>query len=557
MEATLVDDVEQIMESTLVLSKLPAQGYFMGSQPSGDAWKPIRIIGHGHFGHVVLMRHRMSGMKAAMKVVPTKRTRPEYLDMEVYVYELAAEQGITHIPAIYGIHRDDRAVQLLLEFARGGDLRTAIKQVGALPVAIARRGARCLASGLHFLHSHGLVHRDVKPENVLLFPPSLHSRHISSQSGCDESPAVPDYRANTGIASRADECSGYAASAAAQACCLGPNTVMKLADFGLTKHASASKPLMATAGTLQYSAPEQLFPGNTGYHAPADMFALGLVVAQMLTGKHPYDGLKLDYSKCPGAMRAHVLSAWAKPSHRALALKLYYCKPDLGSERWAQVPPDARDFVSRCLERSAARRMTAVEALAHPWLAGCESGRKSRHRSSSVEMPCAPGMRRSHTAAAPASLSTSSHACPNSFSMPTMPTRGVHASVSAHLPMGSSTTPRLSHPNSMLRRHLTIQTSPATFAQGVQWQGQVATARPSPLVDTDEVPAQRDLMPSPLALSSATKTPTGPAHARLPGMGSRIQSDDMAEVFAFDRFCMSPQATPAAPQAQVAPAESM
>jgi len=134
----------------------------------------------------------------------------------------------------------DGALFLAMRYVEGTDLSALIAESGALEPARAARIVGQVAAALTAAHARGLVHRDVKPANVLI------------ATGDDEH--------------------------------------VYLADFGLTKHASSAAGLTKDGmfvGTLDYCAPEQI--RGEGADPRSDVYALGCVLYHSLTGRPPYE----------------------------------------------------------------------------------------------------------------------------------------------------------------------------------------------------------------------------------------------------------------------------
>ena len=165
---------------------------------------------------------------------------------------LAAAIEHPNLVPVHAAGEDDGQLFIVMRFIAGTDLRAVLAEEGALPPARAVEIASEVAAGLDAAHAAGLVHRDVKPANVLL-------------------------------ATDADRPSAY------------------LTDFGLTKEVSSQSGITTSGqwvGTVDYIAPEQLEHGRVDRRA--DVYALGCVLYQMLTGATPYSGTTIQ------KMWAHV-----------------------------------------------------------------------------------------------------------------------------------------------------------------------------------------------------------------------------------------------------------
>jgi len=163
---------------------------------------------------------------------PTTRTR--------LIQEARAAASLSHpgIVAVYDVAVDDEAAAVILELVEGETLADRIRREGALPARAAVRIAAEVAEALSHAHERGIVHRDVKAANVLL----------------------------------------------------GEDGEARLADFGIARLlAEEAQRLTDTgtiAGTLRYLAPEQLRGEPAG--PPADVYAVGVLLTEMLTGQPPY-----------------------------------------------------------------------------------------------------------------------------------------------------------------------------------------------------------------------------------------------------------------------------
>jgi eukaryotic-like serine/threonine-protein kinase len=204
-----------------------------------DRYRLVALIGEGGMAAVYRAVDTRLGRDVAVKVL-----HPEYARDQPFVQrfqqeaEFAASLGAhPNIVAIYDIGQDDALHYIVMELVEGRDLKDVIRERAPLEVAEAFGIARQVASALAFAHQRGLVHRDVKPQNIM----------------------VTD--------------AGNA----------------KVTDFGIARSLSASQ-LTRTGmviGTAHYFAPEQA-QGKPA--APSsDIYSLGVVLYEMLTAHLPFE----------------------------------------------------------------------------------------------------------------------------------------------------------------------------------------------------------------------------------------------------------------------------
>ena len=205
----------------------------------------IRELGQGGMAAVYLARRRSTGRLVAIKAV-----RARYMDdadaLQRFTREAATVAGLDHpnIVRTESIEQiDDRAVAIIMQHVPGGTLREWLREHGSLGAEHAESILRDVASALGYAHRHGIVHRDVKPENVFL--DADHGRALLSDFG---------------IARRID------------------------GDVGITL-------LGAALGTPQYMSPEQI--DGQLVDGRSDIYSLGVLGWELLTGRRPWAGESL------------------------------------------------------------------------------------------------------------------------------------------------------------------------------------------------------------------------------------------------------------------------
>jgi len=199
-------------------------------------YRLIQRLGRGGFAEVYLGEHIHLKTLVAVKVLLTQLTQET---VETFRREAQTIARLRH-PSIVQVHDfgiEDDTAYLVMDYAPHGTLRQRQPKGTVFPLVTVVSYVKQVAEGLQYAHEQRLIHRDVKPENMLL----------------------------------------------------GPRQEVLLSDFGiaLTAHSSFSQNTQNVAGTIVYMAPEQI----QGHARPAsDQYALGVVVYEWLCGNRPFQG---------------------------------------------------------------------------------------------------------------------------------------------------------------------------------------------------------------------------------------------------------------------------
>lgn len=220
-------------------------GWLLADLTPGSVLAGCRLetrIGAGGMAVVFRARDEGLGRTVALKVLaPALAGDGEFRERFIRESRAAAAVDHPHIIPVYAAGESNGILYLAMRHVPGGDLRSVLNQEGPLPADRAAFLLSPVASALDAAHAAGLVHRDVKPANILV----------------DTSPGRPDHP--------------------------------YLSDFGLAKGAMSVTGLTGTGqffGTADYAAPEQISGGRP--HVQTDQYALACVAFTMLTGMPPF-----------------------------------------------------------------------------------------------------------------------------------------------------------------------------------------------------------------------------------------------------------------------------
>ena len=275
-----------------------------------DQFEILQQIGAGGMGVVYLARDTVLDRRVAIKVLRSRAIGSDE-SVQRFLYEARATAKFSHpnIVTIHHVGETGGEPYVALEHLDGRTLRSHLAD-GPLPTEEALRIGRAVTSALCEAHRHRILHRDLKPDNVML----LHDGSIK----------VLDF----GLAKMVEDV------AVAHD---GTTVFLDDADTGAATVEYTHSRRRRIQGTPAYMAPEQ-WQGEPPTGA-ADVWALGLLLRELVTGEHPYRGLTLIQ------ICALVASSAPVPA------------PD------PALPTDLREVLAACLSKIADDRPTAVEVL--------------------------------------------------------------------------------------------------------------------------------------------------------------------------------------------------
>jgi serine/threonine-protein kinase len=230
----------------------------------GD-YEVLEVVGRGGMGIVYKARQMSLNRVVALKVVRAgTQTSPQDLARFRAEAEAVARLDHPNIVHVYEVGKPDGLPYFSLEFVAGGSLAQRLN--GApLPARQAAELLRTLAGAVHAAHRRGIIHRDLKPANILLAVVSCQLSVASQKEAGAASLATDHWQLTTA----------------------------KITDFGLAKCLDAEAGQTVSGqilGTASYMAPEQAAGQSRSIGPAADVYALGAILYECLTGRPPFRG---------------------------------------------------------------------------------------------------------------------------------------------------------------------------------------------------------------------------------------------------------------------------
>ncbi|KAI0362201.1 Pkinase-domain-containing protein [Trametes cingulata] len=303
-EEEMSDEEEEEGEETATDDDEPGKAITSRGSERTIKWIKGALIGAGSFGKVYLGMDAATGLLMAVKQVelptgsaPNEERKKAMLSALEREIELLRDLHHENIVQYHSSCIDDDHLNIFLEYVPGGSVTSLLRSYGAFEERLVRNWVRQILLGLNYLHERDIIHRDIKGANML----------VDNKGG------------------------------------------IKISDFGISKKIDdnllpghrAHRPSLQ--GSVFWMAPEVV--QQKAYTFKADIWSVGCLVVEMLTGEHPWPHL----SQMQAIFK--VGSAKAKPS----------IPPDISAE--------AVDFLEQTFELDHELRPSAADLLKHPWVA--------------------------------------------------------------------------------------------------------------------------------------------------------------------------------------------
>ncbi|KAJ3442826.1 serine/threonine-protein kinase fhke-related [Anaeramoeba flamelloides] len=268
----------------------------------GKLFEINEILGKGTFGIVYLATHIETEKQVALKVIHKKKLA-QFGENQDFKKEIEYLTSLNHpyLIEVYEVYETEQYIIICLEVIIGGNLAELLEQNERIDEDSAKMIFYQILTAVNYLHLQGIVHKDLKPENILIKDQRnpLHT---------------------------------------------------KITDFGLSRMLHSQTMLRTLCGTPVYLAPEVMSAGLFGDEAAVDMWSLGIILYQLLSGTLPI----------------HINTDLITIFDQINNFSIHFDKS------WIGISEEAKDLVVGLLEMDPKKRFTAKDALNHIWIANTE-----------------------------------------------------------------------------------------------------------------------------------------------------------------------------------------
>ena len=369
------------------LSNLPIGTVNIIRKQVGDPninYTVIKALGHGSFGHVFKVVHKITGNIRSIKVIPKNNLRPGFTKDEI-IQEINILKSLDHphIIKMFEFYVDDNNYYLVNEFCSEGDLNEKLHKIKFFSENVAKLLMFQIFNAVRYLHSKKVIHGDLKLENIMvdsiLEDEKLNQKHERKKSFAsvirddskeidlilnnrdkknininslltieEEERNIKHTKTDLKLIKKKDFVLNKRTENIGMQKVEIKNYELKLIDFGCSKmFTTYKKNFEDTIGTLVYCSPEVLL---NNYNEKCDIWSCGIIFYLLLSGKFPYFG------KTENDVVEKILSQ----------------KVEFNFPIFDQISSEAKDLIKKCLIYDKNKRISAEEALNHEFFSNID-----------------------------------------------------------------------------------------------------------------------------------------------------------------------------------------
>jgi len=266
-------------------------------------YKFLEKLGEGSCSKVFKVMHLVTKELRAIKII--KKDFAKYKDddkktvQEIHILSMLDHPNIVKV---YEYFTDDKFYYVVVELVQGGEIYEQLYSIRNFNERDASKIMEQIFSAVFYLHSKGIVHMDLKPENMIL----------DAQNRKD--------------------------------------LTIKLIDFGIANFYTKTK-LTSKIGSSYFTAPEVI---NSNYDEKCDLWSCGVIMYILLSGNYPFEG----------------------KDEKEVVTSILRGKFSFSNSEWKGISEEAKDLIRLLLKYKSVERISAGEALKHPWIARHKSAEK-------------------------------------------------------------------------------------------------------------------------------------------------------------------------------------
>ncbi|KAA8499848.1 Death-associated protein kinase 3 [Porphyridium purpureum] len=289
----------------------------------------------GAFSKVVKAKQKRTGVEFAVKVVSKQGL--DAIERQGLLAEVAILETSYHpnVMSLENVFEDSTNLYIVMELCEGGNLLQFIEQSAPVCEHVARGIIVQILHGLGYLHSMGIIYRDMKPNNILLSRPAQIRPCVlvwPENPVQDQDPTSPP----TVSEGRRENTEAF-------------HGELKIVDFGYSKFVRPKDRLNEGVGTFKYWPPE-MAKGLSEYSKPVDVWGVGIIMYRLVVGAFPFIAKEGEDLLHLIAQRPYVTD----------------------NERYRSLSESCKDLLDRMLRKKPEDRITVEETQKHPWLAACK-----------------------------------------------------------------------------------------------------------------------------------------------------------------------------------------
>jgi len=292
-----------------------------------DKYVLLEVLGVGSTSTCHRCLNKSTNVSYACKIIDKRHIEQRFRGLlQQFYVEIEALKALDHpnIISLEDVYVTTDKIYMVMELMEGGELFDYVVEKGTLTEEEASEMVRKITSAVVYMHKKNIIHRDMKPENLLLTRNNNNTNKSNNNSNTNTN---TNSNTNTNTNNNTPE--------------------VKIIDFGLSKFLQNEPTARSFLGTRGYLAPEML--QRRDYDKAVDIWALGVIVFVLLCGCLPFDD-----------------DSTAVPTDEVVKEKFVLRFP-----RWAKnLSESAKDLLMHLLDCNPKTRYTADQAMLHPWVKG-------------------------------------------------------------------------------------------------------------------------------------------------------------------------------------------